>query len=307
MSEKPTGEFKIRLDDSTADHEDASKSTPKKAEAAKEKRAVKPDRKSSWLSYLFPLLLIAVLIFGYSDIRKRLLTVHSSGSMETQHLSEDLQSKFSSLGIKFSNMESTLGKLSEGQAELSKTLSSLKEALAKTDKSVSDLASTKADKKSMTSSAAKMEKELSALTESVKKNTADTAVMSAKLTATLTEMNNVSARASEDLNALNAIVDAIQSDKASKKDLLTEIDHIENVIKTNQANNEKQTAAVLQSIQRLDMRTNAVEVKVGLPSSSGSPAISAPQSGGDSGETSSEAQSPSLPEPGGLIERDITQ
>lgn len=307
MSEKPTREFKIRLDDGSADHDDEVKPTTPKAEAVREKRGLKPDRKVSWVSYLLIFVVVAAMLIGYFDIRSRLLTVHSSGSQETQHLSEDLESKFSSLGIKLSNLESTLNALSDSHTELTQTVSSLKAQLAKTDKSVSNISSTKADKKSVTSSVSKIEKELASLTESTKKNTAETAILSARLTATLTEINNANVKASEDLNALRAIVDAIQTDKASKKDLLTEIDHIENVLKTNQTKIDRQTADVLQSVQRLDMRVNAIEVKVGLPTPSEDSGGTTTSTSGASGETSSEPKSPSLPEPGGLIERDITQ
>lgn len=307
MSEKPTREFKIRLDDGSADHDDEPKPTPSKAEAVRVKRGLKPDRNLSWVSYLLIFVVIAVMIIGYFDIRNRLLTMHSSGSQETQHLSEDLQSKFSSLGIKLSNLESTLNTLSENQTQLTETVSSLKGQLAKTDKSVSNFSSTKADKKSVTSSVSKIEKELASLTESTKKNTAETAILSAKLTATLSEINSASAKASEDLNALRAIVDALQTDKASKKDLLTEIDHIENVLKTSQTKIDRQTADVLQSVQRLDMRVNAIEVKVGLPTPSGGSSDAGTSTSSESGDPSSEAPSPSLPAPGGLIERDITQ
>jgi chromosome segregation ATPase len=260
------------------------------------------------VSYLLIGVVIAAGVIGYFDIRNRLLSVHSSGSQETQHLSEDLQSKFASLGIKISNLESTLNTLSESHTKTAENVSTLKAELAKTNKTVSNNSSEKADKKSVSSSVSTIKNELASLTESTKKNTAETAILSAKLTTTLTEINTASMKVSEDLNALRAIVDAIQADKASKKDLLTEIDHIENVLKTYQSKTDKQTAAVLQSIQRLDMRTNAIEVKVGLPTSSrGSSDASASQQDSGSGDTSSAAPSSSLPAPGGLIERDISQ
>lgn len=308
MSDKPTREFKIRLDDSTNDHDDAPKPAPPKAEAVREKRGVKSERSTSLVSYLLIGVVIAAMVIGYFDIRNRLLSVHSSGSQETQHLSEDLQSKFTSLGIKLSNLESSLNTLSEDQTGTAGTVSSLKDELAKTIKTVSNISSAKADKKSVSSSISTVEKELASLTESTKKNTAETAILSAKLTTKLTEMNNASIKASEDLNALRAIVDAIQADKASKKELLTEIDHIENVLKTYQSKTDKQTAAALQAIQRLDMRTNAIEIKVGLPTSSrGSSDTAVPQQDSASGDTSTTAPASSLPAPGGLIERDISQ
>lgn len=307
MSEKPTNGFKIRLDDSSADHDDATKPTPQKADAVREKRGLKLVRNPSRILYVLIFVVIAVMAIGYFDIRSRLLNVHSSGSTETQHLSEELQSKFSSLGIKLSNLESALDSLSESQVQLSDNVTSLKDELAETGKSVSKITSDKADKKSVASSVAKIEKELGSLSESLKKNSTDAAVLSAKLTASLTALNNDSAKASEDLNTLKAVVDAMQIDKASKKDLLSEIDHVENALNTNQADFAKQTAAVLQSIQRLNMRTQAIEVKVGLSTSSGTSESTPSPTESSSGETSSEPPSPSLPEPGGFIERDIAQ
>jgi len=307
MSEKPTHEFKIRLDDSADEPDTPSKPSSEGVKAAREKRKRTSQRSAPRVLYGVILVLVAAMILGYFDIRSRVLTVHSSGSKETEHLSKDLQSKFSSLAIQISNMESKMGELTDGQAKLSGTVSSLTDELAKANKSISGISSSKADKKSVSSSVTKIEKQLASIEESADKYRADSAVMSAQLKTMLTEMNNISSKASEDQNALKAIVDAIQTDKASKKDLLTEIDHIENLLKANQARIEKQTSSMLQSIQRLDMRTNALEVKTGLPTSSNGSASEETPSGPASGGRSSEPQSPSRLGPGELIERDISQ
>lgn len=309
MSEKSSKEFKIRLDedDGTVEHDEAIKPASSKNDAGREKRELKLDHNFSWISYALISVLIVAVVIGYFDIRSRLLNVHSSGSQETQHLSEDLQSKFSSLGIKLSNLESTLDSLSESHAELSNTVSSLKDDLSKTNKSVSGISSSKADKKSVSSSVKKLEKELSSLSESIEKNAANTAVVSAKLTATLTAVDKSSEKVSNDLNALKAAIETMQTEMASKKDLLGEIAHIENVLKTSQADIDKQRAALLQSIQRLDMRTHSIEVKLGLATSSGGSETEEPTTEDASGETSSESPSSSNLEPGGLIERDLSQ
>ena len=61
MSEKSTKEFKIRLDDGVADHDDASKPSPQKANAVREKRKLKTGRSTSWVLYL---LIVVVIILA---------------------------------------------------------------------------------------------------------------------------------------------------------------------------------------------------------------------------------------------------
>lgn len=305
MNEKKTHEFKIRLDDSTDDHQDASKPSPEASDSVGNEQVPKPARNVSWVFYILISLISIALVFGYLNILGKLNTVHTSGSEETQHLSKDLESKFSNLAVKLSNMESTLKDLSESHDGLSDSVASLKDELSKAQKSISGMSSSKADKKSVKSSVSKLEKKLASAEESIKKNTAESAVLSAELKAVLTEMNNVSVKSSEDLNSVKALLDAVQADKASKKDLLTEIDHIENVLKTNQTQIDKQAASMMQSIQRLDMRTNALEVKAGLPAPSDDAVTGTPPNS-DSHGTSTE-QRLNAPKPGELIERDITQ
>ncbi len=306
MNDKPDQEFKISLDDGLLEQDDVRKPTPKTSEAIIMNRGQQPDRNITWIPYVLIVILVGAMIAGYFDIRNRLMSVHSSGSMETQHLSEDLQSKFTNLSNKFSDLEVSLKNLTEGQNKLTESLTSVKSELEKVGKSVSSLKSTKADKKELSASVNNVENEVAALTESVKKNTADTAVMSAKLKVTLTEMEASSAQVSEKLNALKAVLDAIQTDKASKKDLLTEIDHVENVLKANRAQNDKQTGGMLQSIRQMEGRIGALEVKAGISSPTGKQSA-APVSSGASSEKASAPPSPSAPGPGGLIERDIAQ
>jgi septal ring factor EnvC (AmiA/AmiB activator) len=306
MSENSTPGFKIRLDDGTDDHEETSKSSSETTDAVpvKKDQGPKPGRNLTWLSYILISLVFLALVFGYFNILGKLKTIYTSGSEETQHLSKDLESKFSSLAVKLSNMEAALKDLTESHAGLSTSVSSLKDDLAKANKSISGISASKADKKSVSSSVATIDKKLASIEKTIHENTADRAVLSAELKSIFTELNNVSVKSSEDLNSVKALLDAVQADKASKKDLLTEIDHIENVLKTNQAKADKQAASMLQSIQRIDMRTNALEVKAGLPTpSDGFAPVNQSESG--SGGSSTEQRS-SAPKPGELIERDIS-
>ena len=300
MNDKTTHEFKIHLDDGVEEPEGAVKPSKEKKGASRNGHGG-----TSWITYALIAAIIVIMFAGYLDVRNRLLSFHSSGSEETKHLSEDIGSKFSNLSTKLTELESSLNKLSELQTGLGNSLSSLGEGLSKSDKSISSLGSSKADKKSVASSLAEIKKELSALTQSLKKNTADTAVMSAKLNATLAEVNNTTDKFLEEQNTIKITLEAVRADKASKKDLLTEIDHVENVLKSNQDKSDKQMEAILTSIQQLDIRTRALEAKTGLTSTSESEPIIT-DSNSISNEETNKNQSPVLSKPGELIERDIS-
>ena len=305
MNDKPTHEFKIHLDDGMEEPESEGKPSKEKKVASVKKHVKKTVGKTSKIVYALVAISIAAMVAGYIDIRSRLLSVHSSGYQETKHLSEDIESKFSALSKKLSDVESSVSKLTESQTEIGSTLSSLNDKLSKADKSISSMAASKADKKGVASSLNEIKKELATVTESVKKNTADTAVMSAKLNATLAEVNSTADKLLEEQNGLKILVEAVQAEKASKKDLLTEIDHVENVLKANQEQSDKQMAGILKSIQRLDIRTSALEAKNGLATPSGSEPI-VPDSKAEANKNTTQTQSPALPQPGELIERDIS-
>jgi DNA repair exonuclease SbcCD ATPase subunit len=305
MSEKSTNGFKIRLDDSAADHEDVDKPYPKTTQSTSVKMVEPPVRNNGWVPYLLIVIILAAALFGYFDIRKRLLSFHSTGSQETQHLSENLESKFSNLSIKLSSIEESIGSLTEGQTALTGSFSSLKDDLSDAKKSISSVKSSKADKKSTSDSLENIKKDLSAISETLKKNIADTAVMSAKMSATLSELNTLSSDTAEKFNGLKAIVETVDSQKASKKELLTEIDHVENVIKGNQNQNETSLSDIMKSLDRIVSRINALESKTGVQPSVNetvsSPSASPPPSNNTTGGSASTL------EPGELIERDISQ
>jgi len=306
MSDKSTSEFKISLDDGMVDPDDTGKPT-KKPEPVKKRRESKPDRNRSPIALVLVALLVAAMIAGYMDIRNRLLSFHSTGSQETRHLSEDFQSKFSTLATQFSTLEESVKGLTEAGATLSASVSSLDEALKKADKSIAGLKTSKADKSSLDSALKDFEKRVSPLSEAIKKTTADTAIMSATLNAGITEMTTLSTRVSDDMNALKVVAETLQAEKASKKELLTEINHIENVLKTSRNQSEKQAADFATSIRRIELRISSLETKAGLsPSSDNQPPDSTPANVRP-GEQTPDIPSRTPTSPGDLIERDIIQ
>jgi septal ring factor EnvC (AmiA/AmiB activator) len=303
MNDKQNQEFKIHLDDGVDEPEGQGKKARDKKAVSTRKKEPKSGGNTSWIPYALIVVLVAAMVGGYMSIRNQLLSVHSYGSQETKHLSEDIDSRFSNLNSKLSDLEKSFSSLSEAQAGFDKSLSSLSDSLSKESKNISGINSSKANKKEVSSSLAEINKQLSSLSDMVKKNTADTAVMSSQLKATLVEVNTITDKVVAAHDRLATDLEAIQTGKASKEDLISEIDHLENVLKASQAKGDQKISNMMQTIQRLEMSISALEAKTGLAGSSGS---------GASGSITTPNGTPSLPsssgspEPGELIERDIS-
>lgn len=306
MKEKSASEFKISLDDETVDPDDTG-APIKKPEAGKKKVEKSTDRRFSRLTFVLFALMIVVVIAGYMDIRNRLLSFHSTGSQETRHLSEDLQSKFSTLSNQFATLEESIKGLTDSGSTLSASVASLDEALKKLETSMNGIKSSKADKSRLDSALKDVDKRISPLSEEIKKVSADAGVMSAKLNAGLTEMSSASARVLNDIQSLNAVMEALQAEKATKKELLAEINHIENVLKTFKNQSEKQSADFATSIRRLELRIRSLEAKAGISTSLNNSLSNVEPAASESGEQTIDTPSPALETPTDLIERDISQ
>jgi chromosome segregation ATPase len=204
-------------------------------------------------------------------------------------------------------LNETVAGLSKREEALNTSLSSLQKALNQVDKSVTAVKSSKADRKTIDNTLKDIDKKLSPLSKEVKKVVADTAVISAELSAGLTEMETVAKKVSDDFKALNLVIDALQADKASKKELLAEIDHIENVLKTSGNQNEKQAADFATSIRRLELRIRSLEEKSGISPPSSNQLTDSTPAASATDDQRSDTQSPAPLPSGDLTEQDIIQ
>ena len=255
MDDNSTSEFKIRLDDRPAEPEHACETPKSVRESVKEtareietRRAVKPEKSKTGLILMGILLLL--LLAGYVDMRRRVITFQTSGSKESQTLAEDIQAKFSALSVNITTLEETLKKLTESQ-------NTLNQSLARIEGALSTLKSGKADKAAMDS----MEQRLSPLSDDVKNITAATNALSIKLTTEMTGLTAATAKVSNDLAAVQSKFAALQSETVAKKDLFTEIDHLENILKTNQEQGRKEIESLSVTIRRLELKIAALESK----------------------------------------------
>jgi archaellum component FlaC len=119
MVKKNSDEFKIRFSENdTDDHNSAIQ------EEISERRLEKLSTRVTLISILVPVLIFVIFTFAYLDIKQRVFSMHDTGVDELQKLSRDLESKFSSLSVKFAKFE-------ESFAEREASLKGIEESFSK--------------------------------------------------------------------------------------------------------------------------------------------------------------------------------
>lgn len=303
MNDNSTPEFKIRLDEEPT-------RTNIKTPAGKETQSVKKlGRRLTLTVLLLFTLVVGAMVAGYLDIKKRLLTVHHSGTQEAQNLSSDLQSKFSSLSLKSATVEETLASLTSAQSALNTAIETLKQDLSKLSKRTEELGNAKADKKSLKSSAASLGKKISPLSKAIENQKKTISAIEKSTKKEISSVTNKVRQVTKDTKAFQEKIDAVRAEKASKKDLLSEVDHI-------QKSQDKLEIELKRVITRLETNIDRLEEELARVKSGASKPTTAPKSttpppstpidGAKPAGTTSGKPSPVL-KPGELLEQDINQ
>lgn len=129
-------------------------------------RIEKLNTRVTLVAVLIPCLLVIVLAVAYLDIKNRVASTQSTGTMGVQNLSKDLESRFSSLSLKQAKLEEQL-------AENTKTLETATAALqVKLKKTISDYKTDNQNKASQSDLAALDKKSNTAL-NALKKDVTD--------------------------------------------------------------------------------------------------------------------------------------
>ncbi len=121
------GQFKMRLDD---DVEDTL--IPAQVD---DMRIEKLNHKMTLISIILPVLIVVVLVIVYLDIKKRVIHTEDTGTIGVQNLSEDLDSRFSSLSLRQAQNVEDLARLTDqtnqSMAKVQVNLKKLEDSLKK--------------------------------------------------------------------------------------------------------------------------------------------------------------------------------
>ncbi len=130
------------------------------AEERNDLRLEKLTQKVTIISILLPVLIGIILVISYLDIKSRVSTVQDTGESGVQSLSKNLESRFSSLSVKFASLEETFTQKIDNAA---KTRQLLQNRLNEAEKSVRWINKIKAGKKNFEEKSAEIEAALTAI------------------------------------------------------------------------------------------------------------------------------------------------
>ena len=136
MPKKSQPEFKMRMDNGETES--------LFAEERSDLRLEKLTQKVTIISILLPVLIGVILVISYLDIKSRVTTVQDTGESGVQSLSQNLESRFSSLSVKFAALEEAFNQKSE---KMDKGNLALQKRVKEAEKSVRWLNKIKAAKK----------------------------------------------------------------------------------------------------------------------------------------------------------------
>ncbi len=152
MTKKSQPEFNMRMDNGETES--------LFAEERSDLRLEKLTQKVTIISILLPVLIGVILIISYLDIKSRVSTVQDTGESGVQSLSQNLESRFSSLSVKFAALEEAFAEKSK---QMDKAQLSLQKRLKEAEKSVRWLNKIKAGKKTFEAKSADIDTRLEAI------------------------------------------------------------------------------------------------------------------------------------------------
>lgn len=152
MTNKKRTQFKMQIDNHEPDALFAEERNDLKFEKLAQKVTI--------ISILIPVLIGAILVISYLDIKTRVSSFKDTGESEVQSLSKNLESRFSSLSVKFASLEETF---TDNIKKAAKTQRSLQARLKEAEKSVRWLSKIKAAKKTFDQKTAGIEENLTAI------------------------------------------------------------------------------------------------------------------------------------------------
>ncbi len=211
MRDENSSDFKIRLDDNDDETPDSFFETE-----IKDQRIEKLNQRITFFSILIPGLICVILFVAYLDIKKRVSIFHDTGTEEVQNLSQDLESRFSSLSQRHAKLKESLDKKI---LSIENATTSLKNDLKKTETTINKIGSSKTDKKELARAIAKIDKTLSPFQNDLKSISSEIESLSKNFKQELARLAGTIDKAKKDVFKLQGDISFLSSGKIGKKEL----------------------------------------------------------------------------------------
>ncbi|MCG2831233.1 MAG: hypothetical protein L6302_09295 [Desulfobacteraceae bacterium] len=184
MNENDKPDFKIGVDDEGTDS--------RFQEEMENTRIEKLSNRITFFSVFIPFLIAVIIFLAYLDIKRRVTTVHDTGSKEVQNLSKDLETKLSDLTSKYNKIENNISSLEAESKEATTAIKYIRSAI-------------KDDNKKFDSTIANLEKKITSSTNDLKN-------VSSELKTIDTNSNKKIADLSKQVDIIYTKIDKINSD-----------------------------------------------------------------------------------------------
>ncbi|MDL2123927.1 MAG: hypothetical protein LWX51_12785 [Deltaproteobacteria bacterium] len=205
MEEKDTSNFKIGIDDESQDH--------RFQEEMENTRIEKLSNRITFISVLIPCLIGVIIFLAYLDIKKRVATVHDTGTTDVKNLSKDLEEKLSDLTSKYKQLDDSFSKIenhtSSLQAKLDEATTAIKYIRS----------ARKTDNKGFNNSISKIEKKSSSISNDLKNVSSELKTFDTKFNKKLARLSKTADKISIELNKLKSDISKLSAVTVDKKTL----------------------------------------------------------------------------------------
>ncbi|MDJ0831435.1 MAG: hypothetical protein QNI92_16400, partial [Desulfobacterales bacterium] len=141
MRDKESSDFKIDLDEELEDP-----LYREQVQEIQQQKVEKLGQRVTLFGIIITVLISVICIIAYLDIKRRVLNYQSAGAQQTQTISQDLASKFSSLSVQYAQVQD---EFSQNLKSFDGKINNLSKKLTGIEKSIKSIKSTKSDRKEL--------------------------------------------------------------------------------------------------------------------------------------------------------------
>ena len=207
MTSNGDSRFKIQTDDEKADFQPN--------EEIDDVQVEKLNKRITRISILIPCLIVVITLAVYLDLKKNISITDSAGSMGVKALSEELESKFSSLSLRQANLEDDLTRRIEA---IEKSTASIQANLNKATTAIKYIRSARTtDNERFESTIGTLDKKLSPLQGNLKTMASDLKNIDITVNNELANLSQNIESVKKDLTNIRADMNSLRSVTMDKK------------------------------------------------------------------------------------------
>ena len=165
------------------------------------------------ISVMIPVLIVIVLVIAYLDIKKRVMHTEDTGSMSIQKISEDLESRFSSISLRQAQLEEELKRLVDNANQ---SAARMEVKITKMEEAVKDARATLAGKKELNEAVAGLDKKLANVAAALDETKVQLAAIPAQLNTSLEQVRTTATESKTQIAGFEEKLTRIGREKIDK-------------------------------------------------------------------------------------------